>query len=236
MKLIALLRVSSSIQWNKNSSVPDQLKQVHEYAEREGHEVVETKSVQISGKDMTMNRGMLKACLDRCQEIGAEIAVSRLDRLSRSQTDLLMLKEASENSGIDCHICSLGRTIKNISHLEFSMMAMLADNERRTIQERVKRACVGRRGGIGISLDPQELQQRGLKKRQQLAEEWAESVGLKDEIRNAGKNLRNPTFENVCAWLNGKGQTTRRGNAWTQSPLRQQILRLGWDFKELVAC
>jgi DNA invertase Pin-like site-specific DNA recombinase len=85
MKLIALLRVSSSIQWNKNSSVPDQLKQVHEYAEREGHEVVETKSVQISGKDMTMNRGMLKACLDRCQEIGAEIAVSRLDRLSRSQ-------------------------------------------------------------------------------------------------------------------------------------------------------
>ena len=93
----------------------------------------------------------------------------------------------------------------------------------------MKKWCFGRG-----SLDPQKCQIKGLKKRQRLAEEWATNVELKEEIQNAGRNLKHPTYENVCAWLNQKGKTTRRGNAWTESPLRQQILRFGWDFKELV--
>jgi DNA invertase Pin-like site-specific DNA recombinase len=235
MKLIALLRVSSSIQWNKGSSCPDQLKQVQEYAEKEGYEVIETISVQVSGKKMKMNMGQLAHALQRAKEQGAEIAVSRLDRLSRSQQDLLQLKEASDTSGIDVHICSLGRTIKNISHLEFSMMAMIADNERRSIQERVKRACKDRVGPIGQELDPQKLRIAGLRKRRQLAEEWAKSIGLEKEIINAGKNLKNPTLRNVCAWLNGNGKMTRTGAAWKASTLHKQLTRFDWKLKELVA-
>jgi DNA invertase Pin-like site-specific DNA recombinase len=236
-KLQPILRVSSVGQWNKQTSVQDQLRQIEEYAEREGYEVAEPISIQISGKLMTMDKSQLSVALVNCKEKGMELAVSRLDRLSRSQIALLQLKEASDNSGVDCHVCSLGRTIKNISHIEFSMMALLADNERRTIQSRVARSMKTKtwKRAIGGTLDPQTLRIKGLKKRQRLAEEWAASVGLKKEIQNAGRNLKRPTYENVCAWLNGKGKSTRRGNQWTPSPLRLQTIRLGWNFKELVA-
>ena len=148
MKLIAVTRVSTSKQWSKGSSIEDQVAQIEEYARQAGHEVIEVIRIQMSGKKMTLNQGQLELALKRAEQTGAELAVSRLDRLSRSQIALLQLKEASDASGVDVHVCSLGRTIKSISSLEFSMMAMIA-NERRNIQERVKRACKDRVGPIG---------------------------------------------------------------------------------------
>ena len=234
MKLIAVTRVSTSKQWSKGSSIQDQVVQIEEYARNAGHEVAEVIRIQMSGRRMTLNQGQLEHALRRAEESGAELAVSRLDRLSRSQIALLQLKEASDASGVDVHVCSLGRTIKSISSLEFSMMAMIADNERRNIQERVKRACKDRIGPIGQTLDARSLSESSVKVRQANAMEWAKSINLKEEIVNAGDNLKRPTLANVSSWLNGRGTLTRRGKLWSAASLHQQMVRFGWDFKGLV--
>jgi hypothetical protein len=93
----------------------------------------------------------------------------------------------------------------------------------------MKRWSFGR-GGI----NPQKCAIKSLKERRRHSEEWAASVGLKKEIQNAGRNLKNPTIRNVCKWLNGEGSRTRRGNVWTAGTLHSQMTRFGWDFKELV--
>ena len=234
MKLIAVTRVSTSKQWSKGSSIQDQVVQIEEYARNAGHEVAEVIRIQMSGKRMTLNQGQLEHALRRAEESVAELAVSRLDRLSRSQIALLQLKEASDASGVDVHVCSLGRTIKSISSLEFSMMAMIADNERRNIQERVKRACKDRIGPIGQTLDARSLSESSVKVRQANAMEWAKSINLKEEIVNAGDNLKRPTLANVSSWLNGRGTLTRRGKLWSAASLQQQMARFGWDFRGLV--
>ena len=236
-KLQPILRVSSVRQWNKGSSIQDQQKQIEEYAEREGYEVAEPISIQISGKLMTMDKSQLSVALVNCKEKGMELAVSRLDRLSRSQIALLQLKEASEETGVDVHICSLNQTMNSMSHLHWSCLSMLIESERLNIVERVSRSMKSKtwKRSIGHTLDAKELARTSADKRLRLAEEWAESIGLKKQVRNAAYNLKNPTIRNVCKWMNGEGSRTRRGNAWTAGTLHSQMTRLGWNFKELVA-
>ena len=84
-------------------------------------------------------------------------------------------------------------------------MAMFADNERRQIQARVKRACRNRIGPIGKTLSLEYMQERSRTKRRKLAEDWAESINLKTEIVYAINQLRNPTIRAVASFLNGRG-------------------------------
>ncbi|MDA8806000.1 recombinase family protein [Opitutales bacterium] len=231
--MISMARVCTSRQFAKGSSVADQHKQVEEYANRINATVVERIEIQMSGRKMVLQAGQLAQALDRAKEINASICTSRLDRLSRCQISLLQLKEGSEQSKVEIHIASLGRRISEISNVEFSVMAMFADNERRQIQARVKRACRNRIGPIGKTLSLEYMQERSRTKRRKLAEDWAESINLKIEIVYAINQLRNPTIRAVASFLNGRGNLTRRGLPWSCGSLHRQISRLGWCWNEL---
>ena len=231
-RIISMARVSTSRQFLKGTSVADQHKQVEEYAERIGAFVIEHIEIQMSGRKMVLQAGQLAKALERAKELNASICTSRLDRLSRCQISLLQLKEASEHAKVDIHIASLGRRISEISNVEFSVMAMFADNERRQIQARVKRACRNRIGPIGKTLSLKFMQERSRNKRRQLAEDWARSVNFKKEIIHAFKELRNPTTRSVASFLNGRGNLTRRGKLWSPGTLYTQIQRLGWEWAE----
>ena len=232
-RIVSMARVSTSRQFAKGSSVADQHKQVEEYANRINATVVERIEIQMSGRKMVLQAGQLAQALDRAKEINASICTSRLDRLSRCQISLLQLKEGSEQSKVEIHIASLGRRISEISNVEFSVMAMFADNERRQIQARVKRACRNRIGPIGKTLSLEYMQERSRTKRRKLAEDWAESINLKIEIVYAINQLRNPTIRAVASFLNGRGNLTRRGLPWSCGSLHRQISRLGWCWNEL---
>jgi DNA invertase Pin-like site-specific DNA recombinase len=233
-RMISMARVSTSRQFAKGSSVADQHKQVEEYATRINATVVERIEIQMSGRKMVLQAGQLAQALDRAKEINATICTSRLDRLSRCQISLLQLKEGSEQSKVEIHIASLGRCISEISNVEFSVMAMFADNERRQIQARVKRACRNRVGPIGKTLSLEYMQAKSKNKRRELAEQWAESVNLKGEISYAVNQLKKPTTRAVASFLNGRGNLTRRGRPWTCGSLHKQINRLGWNWGNLV--
>jgi len=235
MKIIGLSRVSTAKQFTKGSSVQEQTSQIRAFAQKHKASIIEIIQIQASGKRMVLNHGQLASAILAARNSGADLVVTKLDRLSRDQITLLQLKKASAESGVEIHVASMDRKISEISDLEFTLLASFAEQERKQIQERIKEATKGKVGPIGQNLDPKVLQQRSLARRQFLAQQWAKSIGLKDQIREASQNLKRPNLKNVARWLNGNGGLTRRGKPWSSSALHHQITRLGWRWRALVA-
>ena len=236
-KIVCLTRVSSKLQAIKGSSPIDQKKQVQEYCDRIGAELVETINVQVSGAKMkvSMNQGMLAVALKRAEELGADLAVSRLDRASRNAIAILQMKEATETTGCDIHIASLGKSMKQLSQLEVELMGIVASAELRNVQDRVKRACKGRIGAFSKDVCPKAAQKKGLALRLARTREWAETIELKKEIKQAVAMLKIPNQRNVAQMLNGRKVFSRTGRPFSQATLAEQIKVLGWDWDELKA-
>jgi DNA invertase Pin-like site-specific DNA recombinase len=232
LSLIGISRVSTAKQMQKGNSVDEQARQIEQFALEKEMNLLEIVKVQASGKKQLLNIGQLAETIKKAKSAGASIVVTKIDRLSRDQITLLMLKKASEESGIEIHVASMNRKISEISEMEFSMIAMLAEQERVAIAQRCKEAARGRIGPIGVFLDPKELAQKSVDKRIELAKGWASSVHLKKHILEAVSSLKVPNLKNVARWLNGEGLVSRRGRRWDGSNLHKQISRLGWSWKE----
>jgi len=231
--LIILARISTAKQL-QGTSLKDQVEQGMKFALGRQMEVAEVVKVQASGKSQLLNAGQLSETMKKAKSMGADVVVSKVDRLSRDQISLLMLKKASVESGVEIHVLSMGRKMSEISDMEWSCLAMMAEQERKLIVERVKRATRNRIGPIGIQLDPRELAQKSIDKRIELAKAWAESISLRDRILEAVASLKVPNLKNVARYLNGEGMVTRRGGRWDGSNLHKQINRLGWNWKKMV--
>jgi site-specific DNA recombinase len=232
-KIIGIARVSTAKQMQTGNSVEDQIRQIETFAQDNQMKLVEIVKVQASGKKQLLNVGQLAETIKKADETRSSLVVTKIDRLSRDQITLLMLKKASEESGVEIFVASMNRKISEISELEFSMIAMLAQAERKAIADRCKQAAKNRIGPIGESLDPKELAQKSHDKRVELARAWASSVKLQNRIVEAVQSLKVPNLKNVARWLNGEGLVTRRGGRWDGSNLHKQVNRLGWSWREL---
>lgn len=231
-KIIILTRVSTAKQMQGNS-IDDQIEQGMKFAQDKQMEVAEVVKIQASGRKQLLNIGQLAETMKRAKEIDADVVCTKVDRLSRDQISLLMLRSASKESGVEVHVLSMGRKMSEISDIEWSCLAMLASEERKLIVERTRRAAQNRIGPIGQELDPRELARKSIEKRVELAKAWAMSVKLKERILEAVDALKVPNLKNVARYLNGEGMVTRRGGRWDGSNLHKQINRLGWNWKEL---
>jgi DNA invertase Pin-like site-specific DNA recombinase len=232
-KLICVVRVSTRKQFNNGHSIQDQINQIEEYASEMGLVIVETIKIEQSGKRQLINVGQLADAIKQAKEIGADIAVTKVDRLSRDQISLLALRKAGSESGVQIHVTSLRRKFSEISDMEFSMMAIMAEQERKAIVERTRRACKNRIGPIGKSISVKTMNAKSAAKRRELAKAWAESISLRNKVLHAVSELKHPNLKNVARWLNGEKVLTRRGSHWTGTNLSQQIQRLGWEWSEL---
>jgi DNA invertase Pin-like site-specific DNA recombinase len=232
-KVIGIARVSTQKQMQKGNSVEDQAEQITGFAKENEMELIEIRKIQASGKKQLLNVGELSEVIKQAKQLAAEIVVTKIDRISRDQITLLMLKKASDESGVEIHVASMGRKISEISDLEFSMIAVLAESERKQIAERTKHASRNRIGPMGISLDPSQMGKRSVEARAQITQRWAEAIKFRDRIANAVEQLKNPNLSNVAKWLNGENMTTIKGNTWNQVNLRQQMNRLGWSWQEI---
>jgi DNA invertase Pin-like site-specific DNA recombinase len=233
MKFLSLIRVSTQIQYKKGSSLDEQKRVNAEYAKKNNGEIVAEVKIQVSGKDMVLNKGQLHHAIRSAKELNAEVIVKSLDRISRDQITLLTLKQASAESGVEIHLASMNRKISEISEAEFSMMALWSQMERRSIQQRIKESCKNRIGPIGQTLDPKKLAQKSVEARQENARQWAESINLLDQIKEAKDALKKPSIKNVAKYLNGMESRTRRGKKWTFDTLQNQVARLGWQWKQI---
>jgi DNA invertase Pin-like site-specific DNA recombinase len=230
-KGIGIARVSTRRQMQKGNSLPQQAEQITQFCIDNEMELIGIEKIQASGKKQLMNVGELAEVIKKAKSEDAEIIVTKIDRISRDQITLLMLRKASQESGVEIHVASMNRKISEISDLEFSMIAVLAESERKQIAERTKQAARNRIGSIGVSLDPSEMGHRSVESKNRVTKLWAEKIQLRNRMVHAITELRNPKLANVAKWLNAENMATISGKKWNEVNLRQQINRLGWEWK-----
>ena len=102
-KFFGVARVSTQKQMRSGNSVGDQILSIQKYAHENKGDLVNIVKVQASGKKQLLNAGQLAETIKNAKEIGAELIVTKLDRLSRDQITLLMLKKASTEVSRDPH-------------------------------------------------------------------------------------------------------------------------------------
>lgn len=234
-KFIGISRVSTQRQMNNGNSVFLQCESIKNYALQNNGELVEIVKVQASGRKQKLNVGQLAETIKKAKKIGASLIVTKVDRLSRDQITLLMLRKASLESNVEVHVTSMNRKLSDISDLEFTLLASMAQEERKLIVSRCRESAKGRIGAIGTTLDPVEMGKRSVNVRSKISRDWAESVNLRHHIKDAINKLKQPTQDSICQMLNGQNILTIRGAKWNRVNLLQQINRLGWSWKELKA-
>ena len=77
----------------KGNSVEDQAEQITGFAKENGMELIEIRKIQASGKKQLLNVGELSEVIKQAKQLAAEIVVTKIDRISRDQITLLMLKK-----------------------------------------------------------------------------------------------------------------------------------------------
>jgi DNA invertase Pin-like site-specific DNA recombinase len=232
-KYQGLARVSTKAQLNKGNSLFDQCESIKAYAKQLGGEVSEIIQIQVSGSKMKLNSSVLQKVFQKAKEEGFEIILSKLDRLSRDELALHQIKHVANEIGIQIHLAGLGKTIQEMSSMEYSMLAMFAQQERENLISRVRAASKKSKGSFGRIIDPKEAIQKSIEKRRRLANEWRNQIDLLAEIKNAIELLKKPTLERVAQMLNGRNLTTIRGNSWSKAHVLVQIRAMG--FKNLKA-
>ena len=153
--------------------------------------------------------------------------------MSRDELALHQIKQVANEIGIQIHLAGLGKTIQEMSSMEFSMLAMFAQHERENTISRINASSKKSKGSFGRLIDAKEANKKSIEARNRIVHDWEKQVGIKNEIQDAIQLLRNPTLKSVSVVLNGKGLVTLTGRAWSTGSLQKQVNRLG--FKNLKA-
>ncbi|QDB99522.1 recombinase family protein [Mesorhizobium sp. 8] len=167
-----------------------------------------------SGKDD--NRPELARALDLVRRTGAELLVSKLDRLSRRVAFIATLMD---DKRVKLRVASMPQADKFQLHI----YAALAEQERDFISKRTVAALAAAKakgkklGGYRAgSLD------KRIETLKAVADEDAQRViGFIRPLREAGQSLRQ-----IAEALAGSGLPTPRGGAWTAMQVKRTIERL----------
>lgn len=122
-------------------STENQLRELHQAAERQGWEVVgEFVDTGISGAKGRKDRPQLDALLKGVARRDFDVVASwSVDRLGRSLIDLVSLLQELHATGVDLYLHQQGvNTTTPAGRALFGMMGVFAEFERGMIQERVK--------------------------------------------------------------------------------------------------
>jgi len=198
MKALIYTRVSTEEQGVSRNGLESQLATCQEYASRIGVEVSQVIEEVVSGAKMT-NRPLLINALSTLKSGEAKVLiVSKLDRLSRSVSDLCYLLEVSEKEGWSLVILDLNIDCTTSSgRMQAQIQATFAEFERRRIGERTK-------DGLAIA------KAKGVKLGGSKPVIPFETVQLIALARQADK-----TFRQIADDLNALLITTSTGTAWS---------------------
>src|SRR6478735_7405754 len=131
--IVAYYRVSTAAQGRSGLGLEAQRAAVAAFAKAEGFEVVAEFTEVETGKgaDALERRPQLKAALKAAKKLKCEVAVAKLDRLSRDVAFIAGLMAQR----VPFIVCALGR---NVDPFTLHIYAALAEQERRMISERTK--------------------------------------------------------------------------------------------------
>lgn len=220
MRFVAYYRVSTQRQGQSGLGLEAQQAAVDSYlASQQGAELIASYQEVESGKNN--NRPQLQAAIRQCGLTNATLLVAKLDRLSRDAAFLLTL----QSSGLDFVAVDMPRA----NRFTVSIMACLAEEERRMISARTKAALEAARargvhlgnprGAKAFNGHDREGAAAALKEK---ADKRAEQVGpMVSSMRASGMSLRA-----IAASLNANGIKTARGTIWYPTSVKNVIDRL----------
>lgn len=161
------------------------------------------------------NRPELAKALDMVRKHGAELLVSKLDRLSRKVSFIAGLLDDRK---VQLRVASMPHADKFQLHI----YAALAEQEREFISIRTKAALrEAKARGVKLGGARDKTLKRNLAVQQNAAERARKVQGIVQPLREAGKSLRE-----IAAELNRAGVPTARGGEWQASQVKRTLERL----------
>ncbi|TPI51709.1 MULTISPECIES: recombinase family protein [unclassified Mesorhizobium] len=166
----------------------------------------------LSGKNDT--RPELAKALDLAKREGAELLISKLDRLSR---DVEFIAGTMKRANIKV------ATMPNADPFQLHIYAALAEKERKFIGERTKAALAAAKArGVKLGGYREGSLDRRIAALKRTADDDARRVmGIVQPLRRAGKSLRQ-----IAAELEKQGIQTPRRAAWTAKQVSLTLARL----------
>jgi len=209
-KIVAYLRTSTAkkIQTGVDQngfSFESQLNSIKGFANSIQAEICEVFSEQMSGANN--DRPALHAAFARAKQIGTEtgsdcaVVVAKVDRLSRDSSFVIQLS----NSGVPFRIAEM----PNADHLQLSLMAVLAEAERRAIKQRVKSCmAVARARGVKFGTKTPDVCVKAMNAgARQAALDFKQKIRpIIEEIINVGGVK---TLQGIANALNARGIKSR---------------------------
>ncbi len=205
-------------------------KDARAWAEREGHEVIETTADYVSGSSDPFKRTQLGKWLTK-PELVAQwdvLVVSKLDRLGRSARHLRNIRDWADTNGKRLHV--IGQNLQWPipkgdfgSKLQWELLAVLAEWELDTITERqaAARSKVHENGGF-VSKPPYGFEVVGERYSRTIQPIPELAPVLRELITHA---LRGDTLLAMAQWLDAQGVAPRAvgGTSWAPGSVRRVL-------------
>ena len=211
--LIAYYRVSTQKQGRSGLGLAAQRTAVAAFAQTEGFTVIAEFTDVETGKrsDALDQRPELKAALKAAKKAKCEVAVAKLDRLSRDVAFIAALMAQR----VPFIVCALGR---NVDPFTLHIYAALAEQERRMISQRT---------AAGL----QAAKERGvvLGNAKMIADMQAATVQRDAALRDTLRPMIGLPSRTIAAKLTEMGiETPRGGTAWSHKTVQRVMARLGF--------
>lgn len=218
MKVIGYARVSTELQADQGDSLPMQQDKIRAYCNLNDLELVQIVSDKgISAKNIKGRPGFQRA-LDLIFSGKAHgIVVWKLDRAFRSTQDALAVAERMNKKGKTLHsICEKLDTSSAIGEFFFTLMASLAQMERRLIGERTSAVLQAKKArGECVGTVPYGMERLGTKL---LAKNPAEQQTIETiaVMRDQGRS-----WNSIATMLNDTGVPSKRGGRWDHTSVKR---------------
>jgi DNA invertase Pin-like site-specific DNA recombinase len=223
LQLIAYYRVSTARQGESGLGLEAQRAKVEAMAAARGAVVVKDFIEVESGRKA--DRPQLAAALAQARQLGAVVAVAKLDRLARDAEFVLRLSREAERNGMGGFLfCDLDIDATTAAgRMVLGLMASVAEFEARRISERTRDALAAAKAR-GVKLGGLRA---GTLTRNDAARDRATTAAeqlrpLLEPMAAAGYSLRR-----MAAALAAAGCTTRNGKPLSASTVALQLQRLG---------
>jgi DNA invertase Pin-like site-specific DNA recombinase len=204
-RVIGYVRVSTAEQGESGAGLDAQVAKILATADAREWDVVEIREEVASGKSME-KRPVLARCIDDIEAGKADALVAaKLDRLSRSTLDFTTLVDRARAGGWKIAVLDLDLDMTTpIGEFVATMMAALAQFERKLIGERTKAALAARRAqGVRLGRPPT----------------GSVAAGLAGQIKAARD--QGYSFRKIAAILNEEGIPAPNGGEWYYSAVRR---------------
>lgn len=226
-KVAIYCRVSTIEQAEEGYSIDEQERLLIDYCNKNNYEVYKCYSGRgISGKDIK-HRPELRELLKDADDRKFDMVISwKINRISRKLSDVLKIVDIFERSNITFKSYSEPfETDTPAGKMQFQMMALIGEFERRTIAQNVKMGmCAKARAGewcggkvLGYDLKPIDNFETGKRRKTKLTvnEQEADIVRLIFSEYSNGNG-----YKAITNMLNKKGYKTKRGNNFSVGSIK----------------